>query len=139
MTIKETLALATDNPDEFMVEVSRLISPRPWKHTKLSYRPASARAHRYSMHRCQCGLIWVDPSPCTIPPTLLGSPADIAERLTKDVGTSVVLLNAISEVHGVVYPDAIYEAGGHWMWFASRATPYERILCCLIAKGLVHE
>ena len=79
--------------------------------------------------------------PCPVPPPIDMEPEVVAERLRKKTDTQFPeQLAAVAVVHAwVLGHDKPYEPGGHWMWYAVRATPIQRIIVCLLALGLIGE
>ncbi len=115
--------------EKFMVEVSRAIAPKPWKHdlhwTDQVYK--CCRCHRdFSI------ITGLKPFPCAVPPNLTEAPEVIARQL-RDQCDKSKLKQAVS----LLCPDEYAELADGDNWFAYNATPQEQIVCCFVALGLM--
>ena len=115
------------DPDAFMVEVSRAISPKPWTHDYGDNYPRTNCLH--------CGK-YVSDMPCEcVPPPITDHPAVVAETLRNrcmDGGENheAALLEAVGLLCRHLEVTVVY-----YMWFGFLASPAERITVCLVALG----
>jgi hypothetical protein len=121
--------------DQFKMEVSRVITPKPWPHDYNLIKGCCPRCNVPISN----GAEWLpaENQPCTVPPKLTGSLADIAFDLRDKAGPCGDMLHAMQDICKLKtckFHDVMY-----WsmpMWFAFIATPQEQIACALVALGL---
>ena len=119
------------DPDAFMVEVSRAISPKPWGHRRV--RPKGLMASPNDLcFNCQEFAVGDE---CPVPPTITDPPEVVARKLRDKANISMVR-RAIRECGFT--QDSTNDSAVHALdyWYAYDATPYEQITCCLVARGL---
>ena len=109
-------------PEQFMGEVSRAVSPRPWVH---DYGEGSVQDNCIHCGKHPSSLS----RPC-VPPIITDSLADVAEALRKKAtinGRANLFRAVYHTMKNVAWPDMT-----SW-WFDA---PFkERIACCLVALG----
>lgn len=120
--VKDMLMLKAD---EFWREVSRAVSPKPWKHDR-----------NVDDHCPRCGVMITDrgmvtketATPCTVPPRLMDAPEVVVRRL-RDACDKARLAHVVERL----CPLAAAFAGDSW--YAYYATPREQVACCLVSLG----
>lgn len=110
----------------------KVLNPGPWKH-EYHYDELCAKCRERCWDRVQGITLPKLNEPCPVPDPAKGSLADIAEALLRKVmetpSGDIALHNTIVRFPAYVRPMHV------WWWFSLKATPAERIICCLIALG----
>lgn len=132
-------------PDQFMVEVSRAISEKPWLHHSkygpiypFDCPPPEGEDRDGEDDVCiYCGEhpIWKmlsEIGSCSVPPTLTDPPEVIAFRLRDEAVNTVGELAIDVSVGKVFNVNPIQDMLAH---YAYRASPYEQIAVCFVALG----
>lgn len=144
-TITELLD-PTDDFRRLRIAVGAL-EPGPWGHDIEIKGDETNRAY------CEkCEEVWpagrddLIEDDCPVPDSATGSLAEISDRLAKKVDALLESLPPIQrDKFECIIEDYVCFAHGFmrggdlhhriWQWFAMKATPVERICCCLVALG----
>ena len=152
IALSNALNMLKLEPDAFMVEVSRAISPKPWHH---SLRERSPKTPEERCSRCDArrgvrlgfayemigvDTPWMskltreDTEYCPVPPTIT-DPPEVVSRKLRDKANISMVRRAIRECGFT--QDSTNDSAVHALdyWYAYDATPYEQIACCLVALG----
>jgi hypothetical protein len=128
--------------DEFMTEVSRVISPKPWEHDLRML----VHGTQYICTRCQSvfsvgdlypNRVWEPTAvtPCCTPPKLVDPPEVIARRLSNRAGYDALAKSVAEFKWTQLFKETAGLTGGSFGCYVM-ATPYEQIACCLVALKL---
>jgi hypothetical protein len=134
--MKDAMEMLKLGPDAFMVEVSRAISPKPWKHELGPVLPVPQCS--------RCGHVWkdatdyhTDSTDCSVPPPITDHPAVVAERLIDmwrhrpmEWSSASVILRTMQWECGC------RDGWAYSYWFGFIASTAQRIAVCLVALDL---
>jgi hypothetical protein len=145
MTLTQALQLLAEKKhDEFMREVSRMISPKPWPHSLIDplyeeQPDGSIVALAVCKH---CGEFGPD-EPCSVPPTLIDPPEVVAFRLRdkcKEEGKQAKFLHVVRRFLFDSASPAMARcerpAESILIWLVEKASAEEEIALRLVALGL---
>ena len=129
-------------PTEFMAEVSRAVSPKPWTHDwchvcALIMNDGTRSGPYDRCNRCSTVSRHGKDGECTVPPPITDHPAVVAETLLKRLDLchrGLAFDNSIMWLKVGLIGDL--SSAGLWAWFALDSTPQLKIACCLVALGL---